>query len=141
MTFDRKAARARCEAATDGPWEWRKTRYRAWLEGADEEQILDDGSAWGEYSDQIDPDGSDADFIAAARTDLPAALDELDDKDAEIERLLDLVTVACEFILATPPCGAVWKERRNAILDEASARGMWKRPDVPRAALEGRDSE
>jgi hypothetical protein len=63
---------------------------------------------------------------------------------AENERLHELVTVACEFILATPPHGPVWKERRNAILDTASGLGMWKRSDVVRsslAALEGEVGE
>lgn len=53
----------------------------------------------------------------------------------ELERLRTFLEVATEFILATPSCGHVWRKRRDDILDEASALGVWRRPDVKRAAL------
>lgn len=67
MTLDLPAIRARAEAATPGPW-------------------VSDGSVWGDIScrtgtlfhDIEDP--ADAEFVAMARTDIPALL-------AEVERL------------------------------------------------------
>lgn len=77
------ALRRVCDAATAGPWEWshradRGVRYYSWLgrPGCEAgECVMTDGSAWGEYPDQIDPFGPDATLIAAARTWLPLLLD------------------------------------------------------------------
>lgn len=99
---ERQAARARCEAATPGPWEkydqndgmemvfgalW-CIANDAYMNPPDE----DSDDPW-EAVDIMIATGieADADFIAAARTDLPAALDALDAKDAEIERLRKLL--------------------------------------------------
>ena len=80
--FDETAARARCDAATPGPWE------SPWSDQEDDPE--DDPRAF------LGPDGAiiievgwhdgalllvleaDAEFIAHARTDLPAALDEIE---------------------------------------------------------------
>lgn len=79
-----EAARARCEAATEGPWDdqpdWTGTA-RIVLNADDE--ILWDGLVG-------DPDGP---FIAHARTDLPDALDE-------IERLRALTTITKDRVRA-----------------------------------------
>lgn len=64
--------------ATPGPWEWsNKSR----IDGSEDDywdcrtptgaRVLDDGSACGEYNQEIDPRGPDAEFIAFARTALP----------------------------------------------------------------------
>jgi len=54
---------------TPGPWEWKPhgegyTDYG--LYGPNGEEIADDGSAWGEYKQAIDPNGANACLIAAA---------------------------------------------------------------------------
>ena len=54
---------------TPGPWEWKPhgegyTDYG--LYGPNGEEIADDGSAWGEYKQAIDPNGANARLIAAA---------------------------------------------------------------------------
>lgn len=72
---ERAAARARCEAATPGPWEsvyhheakWPRVRL---VYAPDQRTIL----AYVE-SDKLHPD---AELVAHARTDLPAALDEIE---------------------------------------------------------------
>lgn len=74
-----EAARARCEAATDGPWDDQPDRTGTATIVLDHE-----GDAlWDAVGTLRDEDGE---FIAHARTDLPALLDE-------VERLRALVTV------------------------------------------------
>src|SRR5437867_6856375 len=60
---------ALCAAATPGPWCWRvDEHFGASLESDTGEEILDDGSATGEYRQVIDPSSPDGVFIATART-------------------------------------------------------------------------
>lgn len=64
------------DAATLGPWTWKQAyddvNIDAWeLANTEGQRILDDGSAAGEYNQEIDPHGPDAKFIARARTDMP----------------------------------------------------------------------
>lgn len=77
MTWNQErhdAARARCEAATEGPWS-------AESHCTDAEADLTRADGW---DLAVDPNGGnpfhrwDADFIAAARQDLPDALDEIE---------------------------------------------------------------
>jgi len=70
---EQAAARARCEAATQGPWQNGSGRF-VYRPGAGE-QALHLGPL------------SDVDFIAHARTDLPTALDHIDALEAENARL------------------------------------------------------
>ena len=112
--LDRAAARARCEAATEGPWI------------TDDEHSYHDPAfvypAVALYTDAIctmhmssAPNWrEDRDFIAHARQDLPAALDELDVKDAEIERLRG----ALEEIRFVAPCGS-WTPEQEALYERA----------------------
>jgi hypothetical protein len=93
MTFDRKAARARCEAA--------RLAVSA-------EECLRHGP----------------DLLEMACEDLPAALDELDEKDAEIERLRGAMTEAVE-----------------SLMEEAGYYPAQAGINILTAALEGRDSE
>lgn len=136
MTFDRKAARARCEAATPGPWVVKDNveRYMPdeepgrivyeyhWLSigTADDKNVIADMRA----CEWEPPDSTDLDFIAHARTDLPLALDELDEKDAEIERLRGAMTEAVE-----------------SLMEEAGYYPAQAGINILTAALEGRDSE
>ncbi len=133
MTDDELAAiRARCEAATPGPWEWERS-YSVAYPGTDgkccyclspkanelvREFVAEDGRpahvhrfAWDDYPDKwhfIDSaDGTtitgnydyedggvaskreDADFIAHARTDVPALLAEVERLRKELEWATD----------------------------------------------------
>jgi hypothetical protein len=102
---ERQAARARCEAATEGPWEWYKQHKPcrdidgsvfyddfSWLGTAGAESwykaigILDMGGYEGEEG-IFAPNAADEDFIAESRTDLPAALDEIERLEGEVELL------------------------------------------------------
>lgn len=68
MGFDREAARARCDAATEGPWT---------LDSPPEASlIISTPTTWAVFDGEAETD--DAEFIAHARTDLPAALDQLE---------------------------------------------------------------
>jgi hypothetical protein len=77
---DIEAIRARCEAATPGPWKVQDQDGWYWsVVKADEEDdgwmpdaIFDDGSAAGEYAPRCKP--HDRDFLVSARTDIPALL-------------------------------------------------------------------
>jgi hypothetical protein len=87
---ERDAIRARAEAATDGPWSAYGTVIAAYFEP-------NCGGCSGIVSPAHEPscgieqiaqaDAADAEFIAHARTDVPALLDALDAAEAEIERL------------------------------------------------------
>lgn len=91
--------RARLARATPGPWRWapydggsihfltnqpaeRDDPYRAPLP-----RIHSDGSAWGEYSADIDVDGPDAALIAAAPQDIADLLAEVERLRADVARL------------------------------------------------------
>ena len=71
--MDTAAANKRCEAATKGPWDW-----------GDSYILLDQ---WGRDVTALVANRS---FIRYARTDLPAALEALEEAQAEIERLNQL---------------------------------------------------
>ncbi len=92
VDLDLEAIKARAEAATPGPWE------------ADGEPFLPQNwrpklSVWANVGDEFShlvaavatPDKylglTDADFIAHARTDVPALVAALEERDAEVERL------------------------------------------------------
>lgn len=146
---ERQAARARCEAATPGPWEWYKqhklcldidgsTFYDdfSWLgtagakSWAEAKGILGIGGYEGEEG-IFAPNSADEDFIAASRTDLPAALDDLDAKDAEIERLRVLLDGCFEWLMAA------FQSDAHSIVRDACPEGF-RLVDVA-AALEGRE--
>lgn len=79
MTLDTKAARARCDAATPGPWRHVGIGI---VERAElpllHREIADCSGRMGLNDGDSAPTLRDATFIAHARTDLPAALDEVD---------------------------------------------------------------
>lgn len=88
------AAQARCDAATEGPWEWVEDRWHggySGLVGRGEREVVfpntendgDTGAAW--FEDFPPPE--DRTFIAHARTDLPDALAELTQAQARIAQL------------------------------------------------------
>ena len=81
-----EAARARCEAATEGPWDDQPNR-------TDTARVVLDGDGevlWDAAGLMAD---ADSEFIAHARTDLPDALDE-------IERLRALTTITKDRVRA-----------------------------------------
>lgn len=72
------AIRARCEAATPGPWNVKEERFfTSNVIVASENDVC------------LGPSGPDAEFIAASRTDIPALLDALGAAYKEVERLED----------------------------------------------------
>jgi hypothetical protein len=94
-----KVIKARADSATPGPWKW-VSMYGSWdeLHGPYEDKVLDDGSASGEYSLAIDPESPDGVFVSAARTDVPALVEEclkrgerIADQKTEIQRLNGLL--------------------------------------------------
>lgn len=51
---------------TPGPWRWKDEGGYSRLTGPNDEWICDDGSAGGEYGQQIDPFSADGKLIASA---------------------------------------------------------------------------
>lgn len=88
-TDERKAARARCEAATPGPWVNMPDGPLFGLILASGDHICE--------MPPLDDRTEDFEFIAHARTDLPAALDALDAKDAEIAGLMEALKEQMEY--------------------------------------------
>jgi len=85
--FDIQAARKRCEAATPGPW-----KIRAAVNGFDKDvAILDSfGQIIAEVFMQVNrevfrPAVANAAFIKHARSDLPAALEALEEAQGKLE--------------------------------------------------------
>lgn len=87
---------ARRAAHTPGPWEWKHPFN--WegsyiLLGADGTVVCDDGSAYGEYSREIDPEGDECNQanarLIAAAPELLAALKKISAKLENIETLLN----------------------------------------------------
>lgn len=88
---ERDAIRARADRATEGPWGHHAHTHGLPSDGPTHVCVFDpedvpvaelDYSSWGER---------DAEFIAHARTDVPALLDALDAAEVENERLRGLV--------------------------------------------------
>lgn len=117
-----RAAKARAEAATEGPWEPLGTG----VEGGDHWYVCDRGEAIASISAQ---DGineaqrePDATFIAAARTDVPRLADAVLALTAERDALAAIVSEAphtsgCRYPII--PCHC-WKSKLTA--DALSAR-------------------
>jgi hypothetical protein len=93
--FDAKAARARCEAATPGEWAVGEPEACVNLDP-------DGPCVWagdylvadlrrGDPSDADPYDAADATFIAHARTDLPAALDQIEALQARLTAILAML--------------------------------------------------
>jgi hypothetical protein len=73
--LNRKAARARCDATTAGPWEYQGRSVVAPVNESPYDQVLS-GAHW----------KPNAEFAAHARTDLPASLDLLDRCEAALRK-------------------------------------------------------
>lgn len=130
-----QAARARCEAATAGPWSWSMC-YEAGRYGRKHWAMVSPYSQErGCVTNHLlvlnthvakDCDGTpleetpDFEFIAHARTDLPAALDALEAAEAEIARLRAVVRELREEVIvgdlaAMEMCsGFLWTKAREA---------------------------
>jgi hypothetical protein len=117
--FDAKAARARCEAATPGPWiasdDSEPLRIGshgehppAYVPRMGRRYVLGMDAAGRPYQ----PFERDAAFIAHARTDLPAALDE-------IEALKALLDEAAAIVREFAPGHTVWLEATTTALQGA----------------------
>lgn len=109
-TFDQARideCRKRCEAATAGPWLWSGpsenwTYWPRFLNGPALQTIIgpDDSRSTESCADlRVEIDPSDQEFIAAARTDLPDALDALEEarreRDEAIKLLRELTPTKC----------------------------------------------
>ena len=89
MKPDLDAIRARCDAATPGPWKVQDHDGWYWVVVKDDDEddgwmpdaVFDDGSAGAEYAATCKP--HDREFLVAARTDIPALLAYID----ELERI------------------------------------------------------
>lgn len=86
MSIDLAAIRARCEAATPGPWHFDPNSMHNFIIENDEYEavVSIDPGMEDDFDDSIDISEGDGNFIVAARTDIPLLL-------AEIERLRALV--------------------------------------------------
>lgn len=110
---EREAIRKRCEAATAGPWEW-KDVTESFLFGPESMWVGEVINR--ELPEPIENSKHDVEFIAHARTDIPAllsALDEAEKRIASLERTLgDARNIIYSFICqreheggACPWCG------------------------------------
>lgn len=91
--LDVAAVRARAEAATPGPWRVVEEHGRDIAdEGWSQVTIQSEVGLRDEVAEVIDDERTDenAEFIAAARADVPALLDALAAANAEIARLYEL---------------------------------------------------
>lgn len=100
--IDKRALREVAGKATPGPWLWINTgSFFSFLVSESNQDphqcIIDDGTAWGEYGETINPESHDGVFIAAANpATVLALLDELEAKDKlnaelmEKQRLIDI---------------------------------------------------
>lgn len=90
---DLDAIRARCDAATPGPWKVQDHDGWYWVVVKDDDEddgwmsdaVFDDGSAGAEYAATCKP--HDREFLVAARTDIPALLAYVDELEREIAEL------------------------------------------------------
>lgn len=94
MTFSISKIRELCDAATEGPWEWREEteplHMRTLSPGV---LVLDnDPGCGGPWGDNIDR--ANAAFIAHARTALPQALDEIERLTRERDEAVGLLRTA-----------------------------------------------
>ena len=86
--LDLAAIRERAEAATPGPWEWQPPSDEEWPIA--DESLLSPGTGkyvlvgWGYDASGIEGETADREFIAHAREDIPALLDEIDRLNAKL---------------------------------------------------------
>ncbi len=91
--LDRRAIRARVDATTPGPWRSELEAGDEWWFGSGEQAVIRYGDT-GWESVMVGP-GNDAaelanaEFIAAARADVPMLLDTLDTVEAALRTALD----------------------------------------------------
>ena len=110
-TLDLAAIRERAEAATPGPWEWQPPSGEAWPIA--DESLLSPGTGeyvlvgWGYDASGIDGETADREFIAHAREDIPALLDEIDRLNAIIQRVREIEREMDEYSHRSGPCTGV----------------------------------
>lgn len=105
--IDIDAIKARVENATDGPWAWSDAEtFQAWP-GSVRSTVMPD-----DFADEVAQtfQGQDAEFIAHARTDVPALV-------AKVERQAAIIKAVTDYIEDTEPDDwTVAFERITAIL-------------------------
>lgn len=82
--MDLEAIRKRCEAATEGPWKWRAYAFGFRVWDANDNPVCD-SFIFDDIGSGIIKDKGIAPFIAHARTDIPALLDEVERLRAEVD--------------------------------------------------------
>jgi hypothetical protein len=92
------AIKKRVEAATPGPWA--ATGEYFCLAAPDATHVVCFGH---DYDDYGDVKGPDAEFIAHARTDVPALLAEVERLRAELANLVGAIAQEAERIIAKYP--------------------------------------
>lgn len=107
MTIDIEAIRERAEKATPGPWRQNAARSRDYL---DTVHVWGVGGTADEVAligrSTLDQQNDDSDFIAHARTDIPALVTALEERDARIAELREALAVyvhAFDTDNAVPP--------------------------------------
>lgn len=121
--FDRKAARARCAAATEGPWfvvGLPRNPGDPYICAGDEDPHVGSPVADLALQEELSNADADAALIAHARTDLPAALDLLDQQDVTIAELTEAKANVIEWATEADGCFAEL-QRVKALLDRCEA--------------------
>lgn len=128
--LDVDAIEARANAARSGPWKW---HWDVFGDGSSSLDYLDGGggfvlSAHGMHTEGwIDADDSDAEFIAHARTDIPALVSrvrELEAREKRVREVVDRVDgVADEVaaVAAQDPVGTAIVEAYRTITTQIRA--------------------
>lgn len=118
-----EAARAACDAATDGPWEAQATTVQK--APFDRDSVLNDIAVMRGHPQWL----ANAEFIALARTELPAALAEIERLDGrltracmEIGELRQQLTVTDEMV---EQAAFTWFMENHAPKDRAYAQRAW----------------
>ncbi|MGR3180931.1 ead/Ea22-like family protein [Enterobacter cancerogenus] len=102
--IDKRALREVAGKATPGPWLWINTgSFFSFLVSESNQDphqcIIDDGTAWGEYGETINPESHDGVFIAAANpATVLALLDELEAKDKCIAEQVEIIAKQDKWI-------------------------------------------
>ena len=76
--LDLKAIRKRCEAASEGPWEWHGDVLSAKNACGEALSIYHETKGYDSYFVELDCEQKDRDFIAHARTDIPALIADIE---------------------------------------------------------------
>lgn len=86
--------RERAEKATEGPWKYEEESYKDEENRWQSATTVEDGRGDEVLHDDGYLDDDDAQFIAAARTDIPKLLSHISKQDEELKRLREVEQAA-----------------------------------------------